>query len=272
MKKITLKWTVKVRGRGEVVGQAGSGRVKITVMGESLEVFLRKSDSNISRPPLELLEELANFYQLTEASHVAVLHAVMTEKYSGDMKAIFDRRGLHQDAPEFNTLMDSRKLNPSFWSGSASRHHGDADYWEDQEATFHTVSKFMNRFTNRWDNAKARPWSQTKTDSLLSHLCRLENVDPYKLLPQTGLSPLRRRLRQEGAFPDDPTSISFIQEPSDSGKNSLLRPHRLFPALVTINRARETLVQMLPDSTVDVARDGVLAGEVYVRPIFIILT
>jgi hypothetical protein len=86
-------------------------------MGKSLEVFLRKSDSGISRPPLELLEELADFCQLTEASHVALLYAVMTETYSGDMEAIFDRRGLHKDAPEFSTLIDSRKLNPNLWSG-----------------------------------------------------------------------------------------------------------------------------------------------------------
>lgn len=132
----------------------------------------------------------------------------------------------------------------------------------------------MNRFTalNQWDNAKARPWSKTKTDSVLSHLCRLENVDPYSLLPQTSLSRWGGRLRQAGAFLDDPTPISFIHESSDSGKKSRLRPHRVFPALVTINRARKTIVKMLPDSTVDIARDVVLAGEVYVRPIFIILT
>ncbi|CZR50455.1 uncharacterized protein PAC_00327 [Phialocephala subalpina] len=208
VKKITLKWTVKVRDRGDVEGRADSG------------------DSDISHPPLELLEELADFCQLTEASQIALLHA----------------------------------------SGSASRHHGDADYWEDQEATFDAVSTFMNRFTalNQWDNAKARPWSTTNTDSILPHFYRLENVDPYSLLPQTSRSLWSGRLRQAGAFLDDQTSISFIHDSSDSGKKSRLRPHRLFPALVTINRARETVVEMLPDSTVDVARDVILAGEVYV--------
>jgi hypothetical protein len=274
VRKITLKWTVKVRGRGEVVGRVDSGRVKITVIGKSLEVYLRRSDSDISRPPLELLEELAAFCRLTEASHVALLHAVMTEIYSSDMEAIFNRRGLHQDAPEFNALVGSSKLNPDFWSGSASRYNGDADYWEDEEATFDAVSRFMRRFTalNQWDDAKARPWSKTRTDSVLSHLCRLENVDPYSLLPQTSLSRWGGRLRNDGAFLDDPTSISFIHPSSVSGKKSRLRPYRLFPALVKINRARETVIEMLPDSTIDVARDVILAGEVYVRPMFIVWT
>lgn len=274
VKKITLRWTIKIRGREDVEGRADSGRVKITVVRNGLEVFLRKSDSDVSRPPLELLEELAVFCRLTKASHVGILHAVMTETYSSDMEAIFNRRGLYKDAPEFNALIDSRKLNPALWSGSASRNNGDDDYWEDQEGTLDAVLTFMDRFTagNQWGDAKARPWSKTTTDSLLSHLCRLENVDPYSLLPQTSLSPWSGRLRQAGAFLDDPTSISFIHPSSDSGKKPRLRPHRLFPALVEINRAGKTIIEMLPDSTVDVARDVVLAGEVYVRSIFIILT
>lgn len=274
VKKITLRWTVKVRGKGDVVGRVDSGRVKITVMGKSLDVFLRRSDSDITRPPLELLEELAGFCQLAEVTYVSLLHAVMAETHSGDMETIFVRRGLHKDAPEFNTLIDAKKLNPNFWSGSASRYHGDADYWEDRETTFDAVSKFINRFTtlNSWDDAKSRPWSKDRTDSVLSHLCRLENVDPYLLLPQTGLSRWSSRLRQGGAFRDDPTCITFVHPESDSGKEARLRPHRLFPALVEINRAGETKVEMLPDATVDVARDVILAGEVYVRPIFMILT
>jgi len=274
VRRITIKWIIKVRGREDVEGRADSGRVKITAIGDGLEVFLRKSDSDVSRPPLELLEELAAFCRLTEASKVALLHAVMNETYSGDMEAIFNRRGLHNDVPEFNTLKDSKKLNPELWSASETRNPGDDDYWEEEDATFDAVLTFMERFTvlNQWDNTKARPWAKTDTDSVLSHLCRLENVNPYLLLPQTSHSPWDRRIRQGGAFLDDPTSISFVCDSSDSGKKSRLRPHRLFPALVEINRGREIEIEVLPDSTVDVARDVILAGELYVSLIFIILT
>lgn len=266
VRRITLKWTVKVPGRGDVVGRADSGRVKISAIGKSLEVFLRKSDSDISRPPLELLEEITTFCQLTDASHVAILHGVMTETHSGDIDAIFERRGLQKDAPEFRALIDSKKLSPNFWSSSARRHWKEDEYLQNQEATFDVVSEFMSRFItlNRWDNAKARPWSNTETDSVLSHLCRLENVDPYSLLPQTDHSPWSRRLRQAGAFVDDPTSISFVHT---SGKKSRDRPSRIFPALVKMDRAKNTIIEMLPDSTVDITRDVILAGEVYVRPL-----
>ena len=263
---ITLKWTVKVPGKGDVEGRADSGRVKISAIGKSLEVFLRKSDSDISRPPLELLEEMTTFCQLTDAFHVALLHGVMTESHAADMDVIFERRGLQKDAPEFEILIDSKKLNPNFWSSSTRRHLGEDDYLQDQEATFDAVSKFMSRFTtvDRWDNAKARPWSNTKTDLVLSHLCRLENVDPYSLLPQTDHSPWSRRLRQAGAFLDDPTSCRFVHP---SGKKSRDRPTRIFPAFVKVDRAKHITIEMLPDSTVDITRDMILAGEVYVRPL-----
>jgi hypothetical protein len=262
-RRITLKWTVKVPGRGDVEGRADSGRVKISAIGRGLEIFLRKSDAEISRPPLELLEEITAFCQLNDASHVALLHGVMTEIHAADMEAIFQRRGLHKDAPEFSTLIDSKKLNPKFWSSSTRRNWEEDEYLQDEEATFDAVSKFMSRFTavDRWDNSKARPWSNTNTDLVLSHLCRLENVDPYSLLPQTTNSPWSRRLRQSGAYLDDPTSISFVH---NSGKQSRDRPARVFPALVKMDRAKHTIIEMLPDSTIDITRDVILAGEVYV--------
>jgi hypothetical protein len=267
VEKITLQWAVKIPNGEDVIGRADSGRVKISPAGKVLEVFLRQGDSDISRPPLELLEELTTFCQLTDASHVSLLHWVMTETDIGEMEAIFERRGLQNEAPEVKAMIDSQRLNPHFWAKSRIQGQGDAERSEDHEAALDAVSSFMARFNaiNQWDNTKGRPWSKTNTDSMLSHLCRLENVDPYVLLPQTNLSLWNQRLRQAGAFPDDPTSISFLHEGSDDVTKPHLRPTRLFPALVEINRARETVVKMLPDSTVNIGTAVILAGEVYVR-------
>lgn len=251
VEKITLQWVVKVPNGEDVIGRADSGRVKITPTGTVLDVFLRKSDSDISHPPLELLEGLTTFCQLTNASHVALLHWVMTETNTGEMEAIFERRGLQTDAPEVKALIDSQHPNANFWAKSTSKRQGDAEHSQDREATLDAVSLFMARFTaiNQWDNTRARSWSKTDTDLVLSHFCRLENVDPYLLLPQKDPSLWNQRLRQAGAYLDDPTSISFLHDSPDGH----LRPTRLFPALVQINRARETIIKMLPDSTADVA-------------------
>jgi hypothetical protein len=72
VEKITLQWAVKIPNGEDVIGRADSGRVKITPTGKVLEVFLRKGDSDILHPPLELLEQLTIFCQLTDASHVAL--------------------------------------------------------------------------------------------------------------------------------------------------------------------------------------------------------
>jgi hypothetical protein len=269
VEKITLQWVVKILNGEDVIGRADSGRVKITPTGTVLDVFLRKSDSDISHPPLELLEELTTFCQLTDASHVALLHWVMTETNTSEMEAIFERRGLQTDAPEVKGLIDAQHPNAEFWVKSTNKSQRDAVYSQDREAGLDSaVSLFMARFSaiSQWDNTKARPWSKTDTDLVLSHLCRLENVDPYVLLPQKHPSLWNQRLRQAGAYLDDPTSVSFVHNSSDDGMKTHLRPTRLFPALVQINRARETIIEMLPDSTADVTTADVLAGEVYVRP------
>jgi hypothetical protein len=270
VEKITIQWAVKVPVKGDIIGRADSGRVKITATGKVLEIFLRKSDSDISHPPLELLEELTTFCELKDASNVTLLHWVMTETNTGEMEAIFERRGLQKDAPEVKALIDSQNPNAHFWAKSTTRSQGDAKHSKDHEAVLDAVSSFMARFSavSQRDNTKARPWSKTNTDLVLSHLCRLENVDPYALLPQTNVSLWKERLRQAGAYPDDPTSISFVHNLSDDGTKPHLRPIRLFPALVQINRARETIIEMLSDSTADVATAVVVAGEVYVRPTF----
>jgi hypothetical protein len=192
----------------------------------------------------------------------------MTETNIGEMAATFERRGLQDDAPEVQALIDSQHPNVHFWGKSTSKSQGDAEHLQDQEAALNAVSSFMPRFSaiNRWDNTKARPLSKSNTDAVLSHLCRLENVDPWALLPQTNLSLWHKRLRKAGAYPDDPTSISFVHDSPEDRTKPHLRPTCLFPALVQINRARETIIKMLPDSTADVATAVVLAGEVYVRP------
>jgi hypothetical protein len=195
VEKITIQWAVKVPVRGDIIGRADSGRVKITATGKVLEIFLRKRDSDISHPPLELLEELTTFCELKDASNVTLLHWVMTETNTGEME-------------------DSQNPNAHFWAKSTTRSQGDAEHSKDHEAVLDAVSSFMARFSavSQRDNTKARPWSKTNTDLVLSHLCRLENVDPYALLPQTNVSLWKERLRQAGAYPDDPTSISFVHK------------------------------------------------------------
>jgi hypothetical protein len=268
VQKITLRWVVKMPHTGvEVIGRADSGRVKVTGVGKGLEILLRRSDSDPSRPPFELMEELTTFCQLTDASHIALLHWLMSETDIREIANVFERRGLQHDIPEVKMLEQSRSLNPHFWGDASGSSQDYFSQMENEAATLDAVSTFMNRFEkiNQWDDTKARKWSKTNTDMVLSHLCRLENVDPYSLLPQTSRDPWLQRLQRGGGFSDDPTSIAFMH--TQGGTNSAARPARLFAATVEITKDRGIEITTLPDTTADIGKETILAGELYVSPL-----
>jgi hypothetical protein len=268
VRKITLRWAVKMPHSGaEVIGRADSGRVKVTGVGNGLEILLRKSDSDFSRPPFELMEELTTFCQLTDASHIAFLHWVISETEIREIANVFERRGLQHDIPEVKVLEKSGKLNPHFWEESSGSSQDHFAKMENEAATLDAVSSFMNRFNkiNQWDDTKARQWSRTNTDTILSHLCRLENVDPYLLLPQASCDPWLQQLRRGGGFRDDPTSIAFMHDQDET--KPAARPARLFAATVEITKDRGLAITALPDTTADIGKDTILAGELYVSPL-----
>jgi hypothetical protein len=97
---VTIQWTLKTPSNGlEIVSRADSGRVKVAAAGKTLEIFLRNSDADINRPPFELREELTAFCGLQDATHISLLHWVISEPSITEIETMFRRRGLHSDVP-----------------------------------------------------------------------------------------------------------------------------------------------------------------------------
>jgi hypothetical protein len=281
--KVSVQWTLKTLDSSlEVVGRVDSGRVKVTAVNKALEIFLREDDANSSRPPFELQEELTTFCDIKEVSQVALLQWVVSEPDIDEIEAIFKRRGLHNDVPEFDALVESlnRGQNPHFWDKLPSsldpkdkRHYHGKSYRhtrgrKSQEAEFSAldaVQSFMTKFNKAisWGDIATKPWKEVRADTMLSHLCRLENVDPYSLLPQNKSS-WRKRIQRGGAFPDDAVGFFYKKDPLLHKKTRFLRPTQLFPAAVEIRRDGAIVVSVSPNATPEVGDETLLAGEVYV--------
>jgi hypothetical protein len=60
--EVIVEWVI---GTGEkndqTIGRADSGRVKLTQEGNILKIILRECDIKVTRPTLELQEEMAKF-------------------------------------------------------------------------------------------------------------------------------------------------------------------------------------------------------------------
>ena len=284
--KVSIQWTLKTPdGSLEVVGRADSGRVKITPVGKALLVYLRKEDSDVSRPPYELREELSTFCGLTDPSHISLLHWIVSENSIDEIDTLFKRKGLQNDIPELEALAESLKRaeNPQFWDKESrtGRKKGKRNYHgkpyrppqgrKTQEggksSTLDVVQSFMDQFNkaSSWSDIAAQPWDKVGADEMLAHLCRLENVDPYSLLSRDeNDSPWTKRLKAGGAFPDDAAGFFFKEDPMIHKKNRFLRPAQHFPASVEITRDKGVYVAVTPTPIAEVGGEILLAGEVYV--------
>jgi hypothetical protein len=284
--RVSISWTLKTHdGSLEVVGRADSGRVRVAAQAKSLEIYIRKSDADISRPPYELREELSTFCCLTDASHISLLHWLISEPHIEEIEALFKRKGLQNDVPELEALSESleRGKNPQFWDSQDPGHirrkvkrhyHGkprEALRQRKRQAagapSLDVVQSFMAQFekANSWNNIASRPWREVGTEEMLAHLCRLESIDPYTFLAKNDSeSAWNKKIKKAGAYPDDPAGFLFHEDPMLHKKNNFLRPAQRFPAVVEISKNEGIYVSVSPTPVAEVSGEILLAGEIYV--------
>jgi hypothetical protein len=98
---------------------------------------------------------------------------------------------------------------------------------------------------------------------MLSHICRLENMDPFLLLPQRE-SLWERQVRKAGGYPDDYIGVIFNEKPTTDGIQHTIGS-RTFPATVQVTANRHIQVGV-SSTTTDLTDEEILfAGELYVR-------
>lgn len=285
--EVIIEWVLSLgesQSDFRVFGRADSGRVKLTQEGHILKIILRKNDIDSAHPPLELQEEMTKFCGITDRSYVAILHRILIEHDLNEIEDVLQRRGVPNDLPEFDNMPHDVA------SGEALRFSSlDAKPWEEndkdttqrlytgrrkkhrprafnggQEST-RAVKSFVDKFNlaNCFQSKLTQPWQEAEPRNMLSHICRLENMDPFLLLPQeTGI--WHQRVRKAGGYPDDHVGILFDQNSISKRKPYPSRSAQTFPAIVTVAGTGHISVRVSGTVESMVDEELLFAGELHV--------
>jgi hypothetical protein len=256
--------------------------VKLTPAGNVLKIIIREIDVDLPRPTLELQEEMTKFCGITNPAHVAILHWILGENDIQEIEKVLQRRGISNDVPDFDKLsqdgtggerlsfsgLHAEPLHTEPGKVNGRRYRGrktnnrvlPPDEWQSVDA----VQSFVNRFdlASSFGKKIAQPWQDAEAKNMLSHICRLENIDPYLLLPQRD-QPWTRQVMKAGGYPDDYVGMIFDGKPTTRSIRHT-KGSQTFPAIVHV--ASEGRIHVGVSATAnDLADEEILfAGELYV--------
>jgi len=262
--------------------------VKVNAIGNILKIIIRESDVDVAQPTLELQEKVTKFCEITDPSHVAILHWILAQDDLKEIEDIVQRRGIPNDLPEFDKFTkdgtEDQSLRLSF-SGlnamSLDLESEDSlqrpykgpkkdnqevlpDKPESVDAN-HAIQSFVNQFNfaSSFGEKIARPWQDVEAKTMLSHICRLENMDPFMLLPQRE-SIWERERRKAGGYPDDYFGVIFNEKPTTDRIQHTVGS-RTFPATVRVTAKGHIKVGVSSTATDLTDEEILFAGELYVR-------
>jgi len=286
--KVTVEWELKLKRRDvRTIGRAESGRVKVTAADKILKIFLREHDVDAACPPLELEEEMTKFCGIANPIHTAILHRILMV---GDLKEIEDvmqRKGIPDDVPEFDTMLRNLAEGGTFHSESnftstpletsngverkyrgrkarreAKFRHPLPQEYDSMDVMQSFVEKFHIKAAIK--DMVTQPWEASQAEKMLSHICRLEDMNPYSLLPQKR-DPFQQKVKQAGGFPDDQIGLIFNNDETANSLAYLSRSAQTFPAIVEVKRSGGIHVRVSTAVHNTTDEEVLLAGELYVR-------
>jgi hypothetical protein len=285
-KEVIVEWAIGAgKTTGPIKGRADSGRVKVTPIGNILKIIIRESDVDVARPTLELQEEVAKFCEITDPSHVAILHWILAEDDLKEIEDVLQQRGIPNDVPELDKLTqdvtEDQSLRLSF-SGLNARsldlesedslqrpykgpEKDSQGVLPDKQESVDAIQSFVNQFNFASSFGKdiTRSWQDVEAKTMLSHICRLENMDPFMLLPQRE-SIWERERRTAGGYPDDYFGVIFNEKPTTDRIQHTVGS-RTFPATVRVTAKGHIKVGVSSTATDLIDEEILFAGELYVR-------
>ena len=206
--------------------------MKVNAIGNILKIIIRESDVDVAQPTLELQEKVTKFCEITDTSHVAILHWILAQDDLKEIEDIVQRRGIPNDLPEFDKFTkdgtEDQSLRLSFsglnamsldlesedslqrpYKGSKKDSQAVLPHKQEPENSLqrpykgpkkdnqevlpdkpesvdanHAIQSFVNQFNfaSSFGKEITRSWQDVEAKTMLSHICRLENMDPFVLL------------------------------------------------------------------------------------------
>ena len=266
-RKVIVEWSLKPEKSHRIItGRSDSGRVQVISERNVLKLILRKNDIDASRPPLELQEEIVKFCGITDPAHVTILHWMLVEHDLKEIEDVLQRRGISNNIPEFDTLIQDSRNGGTFdahgrrYMGRNEENDSSLNGQEYSDAVssfiahFNLVSGFQKRLTQSWESAEP--------ETILSHICRLEKMDPFSLLPQHK-DGWNQKIRRAGGHPDDFVGIMFRHGQNVTHRSSA-RGDQTFSATVAVSAKGNISVQVSTGGRMMIDDETLFAGELYV--------
>jgi hypothetical protein len=251
--------------------------VKLTQVGNILKIILRENDVDAARPPLELQEEITKLCGITEPFHIAILHWILVEHDLKEIEDVLQRRGIPDDLPEFDNMtrnaadgenvifsgLDAENLEQRRYHGRKPKHQPKPS---DARESVDAVQSFINKFNlaNSFQSKITQSWQDAEAKNMLSHICRLENMDPFILLPQRN-DCWTQRIRKAGGYPDDHVGVVFDEKVASDKKDHLSRSAQIFPAIVNVAGNGHIRVGVSTAENIMIDDEILFVGELYVR-------
>ncbi|KAH7399670.1 hypothetical protein BKA66DRAFT_437202 [Pyrenochaeta sp. MPI-SDFR-AT-0127] len=287
---VSIQWTVKTE-IGEIQGRADSGRVKISYQHNCMNIYLRHKDANSGVYPLELRESLATLCSLEHPTQIRLLEFILNESDSGEILDELSRRGFPEPSFEIKKILDTRQpdniLDAKYTAQNEQALHPTPDQHQFHGHTPNTrrfrrqraecdapdnVQAFIQKFNvaNSFQEQLAQPWAEASADNLLAHVCRLDDVNPWNLLPRNR-NQWDELLKAKGKPPGVATGTFWSANRHIQGKSFLSdrRNVRNAYAAVVLQDNRRNMVIKISNAIENLVTDELLfAAEHFVSRLF----
>ncbi|KAF2852960.1 hypothetical protein T440DRAFT_466522 [Plenodomus tracheiphilus IPT5] len=288
---VSIQWTVKLDGVGEVQGRADSGRVKISYQGDSMNIYLRHRDAHGGIYPIDLRENLAQLCSFDHPTQIRLLEFVLNEPDPNEILGELSRRGFPEPSSELAKIFDTKPPGNFLDADYTPRKDPVIDEKVDQyqfqghtpntrryrsrradEDTPDNVQEFLQKFNmvNVFQGQLAQPWAEAGADNLLAHVCKLDDVNPWTLLPRNR-NQWDELLKAKGKPPGVATSTFWSANRHVQGKNFLgdrRNVRNTYPAVVLQDHRRNMVIKI--SNAIDnlVTDESLFAAEHYVSRLF----
>jgi hypothetical protein len=273
----------------EVQGRADSGRVKILHQDNAMTIYLRHKDADKGIYPLDLRESLSVLCSLSHLSQVRLLEFILNEPDADEIRGELSRRGFPQLTTEIMRILETEPLvkdSDVILTGQEThdstllptkdgfRFYGHtpntrryrrprADYDNDG-----SVKAFLSKFNiaNAFGEQLTQPWDEAGAENLLAHACRLDDVDPWNLLPRNR-NQWDELLKAKGKPPGVATGTFWSANRHVQGKGYLgdrRNVRNSYPAVVIQDNRRNMVIKISNAVENRVTDDTLFAAEHHV--------
>jgi hypothetical protein len=255
-----------------------------------MRIYLRHKDANAGIFPLDLRESLATLCSFEHPTQIRLLEFILNEPDHGEILCELSRRGFPEigneltkilEAPPPDNILDAEyklpKKTPTVRTSTTEDHvqfRGHARNTrrfrrrrEDHQAP-DNVQAFIGKFNmaNAFREQLAKPWAEAGAENLLAHACRLDDVNPWNLLPRNR-NQWDELLAMKGKAPGVSTGTFWSSNRQLQGKQFLSdrRNVRNAYAAVVLQDHRRNLVIKISNAIDNLVNDDVLfAAEHFV--------